>query len=90
MDELMNVLLVTYELNPGDNQPQIQTFIEQSDVMRFSPTAYAVRTTMDADAYFRQLEPLLHADDILYVISAAKPWMGYGYEAMNDWLKRNL
>lgn len=86
----MNVLLVIFELNPGDNQAQIQALIEQSDAMRFSGNAYAIRTPMGADAYFRQLEPLLHTDDVLYVIAAAQPWMGYGYEAMNDWLKRNL
>ncbi len=86
----MNMFLVAFELNPGGNAPQVQQFIDGFDAMRFSDTAYALRTELSAGELFERLQPLLGTDDLAYVVTLAAPWMGYGYEAMNDWLKRQL
>ncbi len=86
----MHVLLVTYELNPGDNLEKIESTIEQYDSLRFSPTSYAVHTDLSAEALFQKLQPLLGIDDLVYVLTLGDAWTGYGYDAMNEWLKRNL
>ncbi len=86
----MSALLVTFDLETGRNQPQVQAFLEQYDAMRFSDSAFAISTTLSPDAIFQKLQPLLGKDDLAYVVALDKPWMGYGYEAMNDWLKRHL
>lgn len=86
----MNVLLVTLDLNPGGNQSQVRSLLEQYDAMRFSENAYALHIGEGPEAIYERLQPLLGKDDLAYVFTITKPWIGYGYEAMNDWLERNL
>lgn len=86
----MSAMIVAFDLEAGRNQPHIQAFLEQFDALRFSDSAYAIETHLSPDAVFERLQPLLGADDTAYIIALDKPWIGYGYEAMNDWLKRHL
>ena len=86
----MRPLLIALDLETGRNQPQLQALLEQYDAMRFSSSAFAISTHLSPDAIFEQLQPLLGKDDLAYVVTLDKPWIGYGYEAMNDWLKRHL
>jgi hypothetical protein len=86
----MNVLLVTMELNPGGNEEDVHNLLAGFDNMRLNDFAYLLATDLGPDDIYRKLQPLLGGDDIVYVITAAKPWMGYGYEAMNEWLNGHL
>lgn len=85
----MGVYLVTFE-SPTQDYHLYHEFVERFDTMRLSDTAWAVQAELGADALYRELEPLLGKDDHAYVITLTTPWIGYGYEAMNDWLKRHL
>lgn len=85
----MGVYLVVFD-NPAQDYGRYQAFLDRFDAMRFSDTAYTVQTELSADALYRELEPLRSGDDIAYVIALCQPWIGFGYEAMNDWLKRHL
>jgi hypothetical protein len=86
----VNVLLVTFELNPGRNLAQVQSCIEQYEAMRFSESSFAIRTNDSPQAVYATLERFLGKDDIVYVLGLSKPWYGYGYGAMNEWLNRHL
>ena len=85
----MAVYLVTFE-SPSEDYRLYHEFIGRFDNMRLSDTAWVVQAELGADELYQELEPLLGKDDHAYVISLCKPWIGYGYEAMNDWLKRHL
>lgn len=85
----MGVYLVTFE-SPSQDYRLIHAFIARFEAMRLSDTAWAVQAEQQADALYEELEPLLGKDDHAYVITLTKPWIGYGYEAMNDWLGRHL
>ena len=86
----MRVLLVTMELNPGGNEDEIRKLLGDFENMRLNDNAYLLATELGPDDIYRKLQPLLGRDDLAYVITAAKPWMGYGYQAMNDWLNGYL
>lgn len=85
----MGVYLVTFE-SPTQNYDRYQELVKRFDTMRLSDTAWAVQTDKNADDLYQELEPLLEKDDHAYIITLGKPWIGYGYEAMNDWLRRHL
>ena len=85
----MGVYLVTFE-SPTEDYRRYHDYLGRFDTMRLSETAWAVQAELGADALYHRLEPLLGKDDHAYVITLCKPWIGYGYEAMNDWLKRHL
>lgn len=85
----MDVYLVTFE-SPTRDYRRYHDFVEKFDTMRLSDTAWAIQTDKGADELYQELEPLMEKDDHAYVITLEKPWIGYGYEAMNDWLKRHL
>lgn len=85
----MGVYLVAFESPTGDYR-RYHDFIQRFDTMRLSDTAWALQADIGADTLYHELEPLLGTDDHAYVITLGKPWIGYGYEAMNDWLSRHL
>jgi hypothetical protein len=85
----MGVYLVTFE-SPARDYRRYHEFVGRFDAMRLSDTAWAVQSDLGADQLYRELEPLVGKDDHAYVITLNKPWIGYGYEAMNDWLERHL
>ncbi len=86
----MHTLLVVYDIRDVRHEEGVQRFLEGFDGMRFSPESHAIETELDAGEVFRRLEPLLGRDDVAYVFELGEHWMGYGYQAMNDWLYRNL
>lgn len=85
----MGVYLVTFE-SPSQDYHHYHAFVKRFDTMRLSDTAWAVQTDRTSDALYHELESIVGKDDHAYVISLVKPWIGYGYEAMNDWLVRHL
>lgn len=86
----MHTLLVVYEIADPTHEENLRRFLEEFDAMRFSPDSYAIETELPADEVFRRIQPLLGSDDIAYVFTLGERWMGYGYQAMNDWLHRHL
>jgi len=86
----MHTLLVVYETVDPAHEQALQHVLEGFDAMRFSPDSYAIEADLEADELFQRLQPLLGTDDIVYVFTLGARWMGYGYQAMNDWLHRNL
>jgi hypothetical protein len=86
----MNVLMVTLELNPGGNDERVRKLLTDYDYMRLNDDTYLLATDLGPPDIYRNLQPLLGKDDIAYVITAANPWMGYGYEAINEWLHGHL
>jgi len=85
----MSVYLLTFE-SPTRDYQRYHTFVDRFDAMRLSDTAWALQTDLGADTLYQQLEPIVGKDDHAYLIALGKPWIGYGYEAMNDWLNRHL
>lgn len=85
----MGVYLVTFE-TPDRDYRRYHEFVGRYETMRLSDTAWAVQSGLGADALYLELEPLLGRDDHAYIIALVKPWIGYGYQAMNDWLERHL
>lgn len=85
----MGVYLVTFE-SPSQDYGRYHDLVQHFDAMRLSDTAWAIQADKGADELYQDLEPLLEKDDHAYIITLGKPWIGYGYEAMNDWLKRHL
>lgn len=86
----MNVLVVTVELNPGGNDEKVRNLLTGYDSMRLNDDTYLLATELGPADIYHQLQPLLGKDDIAYVITAADPWIGYGYEAINEWLHGHL
>lgn len=86
----MHTLLVVYDIAEAPHEEHVRRFLEDFEAMRFSPDSYAIETDLEADEVFRRLQPLLGIDDTAYVFTLSDRWMGYGYQAMNDWLHRNL
>lgn len=85
----MGVYLMTFE-SPIQDYSRYHEFVERFDAMRLSDTAWAVQAEQGADELYVELEPLIGKDDHAYIVTLGKPWIGYGYEAMNDWLGRHL
>lgn len=85
----MAVYLVTWD-NPLQDYTRLQAFVKAYDAMRFTDSAYAIAAEQDAEALYAALRPSMAQDDVAYVVRLDAPWIGYGYEAMNDWLKRHL
>lgn len=85
----MGVYMIAFD-SPTRDYRLYHQFMQRFDTMRLSDTAWAVRTDLGADSIYLELEPLLGKDDHAYVFTVGKPWIGYGYEAMNDWLTRHL
>lgn len=85
----MGVYVIAFD-SPAQDYRLYHQFMQRFDTMRLSDTAWAVRTDLGADSLYLELEPLLGKDDHAYVFTIGKPWIGYGYEAMNDWLTRHI
>lgn len=78
------------DLNPGGNEEPILNLLTGFDNMRLNDLTYLLATDLGPDEIYRKLQPFMEKDDVAYVITAAKPWMGYGYQAMNEWLNSHL
>ncbi len=85
----MGVFVVTFDSAAQEYQ-RFHHWAEGFDGMRLADSAWVIRTELGADLLYQQLKPLLRGDDVAYVIGLCQPWIGFGYEAMNDWLQRHL
>ena len=85
----MSLYLITCD-NPARDYLHLKGFTDRFDALRLADNSFAIATELPADEVYRQLSPALHQDETAYVLSLAEPWIGYGYEAMNDWLHRHL
>ena len=85
----MGVYVVTFD-SPTQDYRRFHDWVMRFDAMRLTDSAWAVQTELGADELYNDLKPLLQGDDVSYVVALCKPWIGFGYEAMNDWLHRHL
>ena len=85
----MAVYVVTFD-SPTQDYPRFHQWVERFDAMRLTDSTWAVQTDLAAGELYDELKPLLRDDDVGYVIALGQPWIGFGYEAMNDWLHRHL
>ncbi len=85
----MSLLLITCD-NPAGEYAHLKQFAEGFDALRLADNAFAIASELPADELYQRLHPLLHPDETAYILSVTDPWIGFGYEAMNDWLHRHL
>ena len=86
----MGTLLVTFQTDNPDHEAALRDYLATFETMALSPTSCALDTDIPPDALFRDIEGRLGPDDRVYVLSLGHDWIGYGYEATNDWLHRHL
>lgn len=87
----MAIFLVSYDLNKETVRPQIVEEVKKSPGWApISESSYAIDTSETALAVYERFKKHLDANDTFYVISLRKPYAGYGFTNVNDWLERNL
>jgi hypothetical protein len=85
----MAVLIVIYDLSPtGASYYPLVSAIKKYPWARLTTSSYAISTSLTPETVFAQLRPLVDSASNLYVITARKPFAGYGPEAVNDWLQQ--
>ena len=85
----MAVLIVTYDLAPtGASYYLLVTAIKKYPWARLTTTSYAISTTLTPGTVLAQLRPLVESSSNLYVMTASKPFAGYGPQGVNDWLQQ--
>lgn len=84
------MLLVTFDTVDSRREEALRALLDGFDAMRFAPNCYAIETALPARELFARLRPLFGDDDKVYLFTIREPWIGCGYEAMNDWLHRHL
>lgn len=88
----MAILLITIDFKaPDHDYTPIFNFIKNMNVWaRITDTAYAVETHMTPQEVLLELRPHLSRNDSLYVLTLASPWIGYGPDDVNAWLRERL
>ena len=88
----MSVLLITYDLNKETKRPPIVLEIKElgSSWVKLSESSYAISTSKTPDTVYKKLKSMIDKDDVIYIIPLKKPWNGYGFEKVNQWLSKNL
>jgi hypothetical protein len=86
----MSTLLVTFQTENAEHEAAVKAYLENFESMALSPTSRALDTDLSADELFREIENRLGPDDRVYVLTLGSRWIGYGYDATNDWLHRHL
>jgi hypothetical protein len=85
----MAVLIVIYDLSPtGASYYPLVSAIKKYPWARLTTASYAISTTLTPETVFAQLRPLVDSSSNLYVMTARKPFAGYGPQAVNDWLQQ--
>jgi hypothetical protein len=85
----MAVLLIIYDLSPtGGSYYPLVSAIKKYPWARLSATSYAISTEVSPQTIFSQLRPLVDSSCNLYVMTARKPFAGFGPQAVNDWLQQ--
>ena len=87
----MAAKLITYDLNKETVRPKIVTAIKElGGWARLSESSYATNSSLTPDQIYEKLDPLIDADDDLFVITLTHPYMGYGDKRVIAWLGQNL
>ena len=85
----MAVLIIVYDLSPGGiSYYELVSAIKKYPWARLSASSYAISTSLAPQTVFNQLRPLMDSSCNMYVITAHKPFTGYGPEAVNKWMQR--
>ncbi len=85
----MAVLILIYDLSPiGASYYNLVKAIKKYPWAKLSANSYAISTSLTPQTVFNQLRPLMDSSSNLYVITARKPFAGYGPEAVNEWLQQ--
>ena len=85
----MAVLIVVYDLSPdGISYYELVRAIKKFPWARLSTSSYAISTSLTPQTVFNQLRPLMDNSCNMYVITAHKPFTGYGPEAVNKWMQQ--
>ena len=85
----MAVLIITYDLSSvGTSYYGLVNTIKEYPWAKLSASSYAISTDLAPQAVFKQLRPLMDSSCNLYIVTARKPFAGYGPEAVNKWLQQ--
>lgn len=85
----MAVLIIVYDFSPGAMpHDDLVSAIQKYPWAKLSANSYAISTELTPQTVFKQLRPLIDSTCNLYVITARKPFAGYGPEAVNQWLQK--
>lgn len=85
----MAVLIVIYDLSPtGASYYPLVSAIKKYPWARLTTTSYAISTGLTPETVFAQLQPFVDSSSNLYVMTARKPFAGYGPQGVNDWLQQ--
>lgn len=88
----MDVLMITFNLKtPGQDYAPIFDFIKNMNVWaKLTDCCYAVRTHLQPQELLLELRPYLARNDTLYIATLDKPWIGFGPDDVNEWLRERL
>lgn len=88
----MAVMMITFELNtPGQDYSPIFEFIRNMNVWaKITDSCYAVSTHLSPQELLVELRPHLTRNDSLYVLTLQGPWIGFGPDDVNEWLRERL
>jgi len=87
----MSLVLVTYDLNtPGQKHVKMLAKIRNYEYKKLSESCYIINTEHSTGDIFEQLEPLIDANDQLYVFSVDGPIASHGPIETRVWLDMYL
>lgn len=87
----MSVYLVTYDLkSPGQKYEKVLERIKKHSWARLSESCYAISTNWTVNQVYDDLRTVMDKNDYVYIITLSYPYVGYGAEEVNDWLKQHL
>ena len=88
----MATFLVTYDLNNETNRPNILRSIREDfdGFAMLSESSYAISTAKSVQTVYNHLKEHIDGDDVIYIITLNRPFLGFGSKEVNDWLDANL
>lgn len=88
----MAVLMMTFKLSAsGHDYSPIFDFIKNLNVWaKITDSSYAVSTHLQPQELLLELRPHLTRNDSLYILTLEGPWIGFGPDDVNDWLRERL
>jgi hypothetical protein len=88
----MPVLLVLYDIENEQRRSKIESLLQRRfrNTVQITSQGWAIHTSLLPVRVFDELKPHLKSDDLLYVLSACKPYTGYGPRKVSEWLSDYL
>lgn len=87
----MRSLLVAYDLNNEVRRPPIVDEIRKSPgYARLSESSYIISTDETVQQVYDRFNPLIDKDDDFFVVTVTRPWIGYSFRNVMDWLKSHV